>query len=228
VTGGLPGFGCENSSSRNYAHPLGRLCRIDHNVTWDMPISFGLVLPGNGFIQLRLDHFLERTAFLISAKSSSSDSVQSGFLHRGSLWGNTEKRHKPYLSSRLFSMGELILPAMNERGFLQSFHLFTPVGKGTSMETYKTTSRRALALIQIWASEPIVPLSHIRRSLSHGSRPYPGVVGNDVPTERAAWVFPSWGEYSTNVLNKQEGKERLRARTFPPPFENRGFQARPR
>src|SRR6266851_8278037 len=171
-----------------------------------MPISFGLVLPGNGFIQLRLDHFLERTAFLISAKSSSSDSVQSGFLHRGSLWGNTEKRHKPYLSSRLFSMGELILPAMNERGFLQSFHLFTPVGKGTSMETYKTTSRRALALIQIWASEPIVPLSHVRRSLSHGSRPYPGVVGNDVPTERAAWVFPSWGEYSTNVLNKQEGR----------------------
>ena len=32
-----------------------------------MAISFGLVLLCNGFIQLRLDHFLERTAFLNDA-----------------------------------------------------------------------------------------------------------------------------------------------------------------
>jgi hypothetical protein len=60
------------------------------------------------------------------------------------------------------------------------------------MQTNRTTSRRTLALIQIWASEAVLPLSRVPGSLSHGSRPYPGVVGNDVPTERAGKVLP-WG-----------------------------------
>src|SRR6266849_3968767 len=38
-------------------------------------------------------------------------------------------------------------------GVLLSFHLFTLFRKGISMETNRTTSRRTLALIQIWASE---------------------------------------------------------------------------
>ncbi len=44
------------------------------------------------------------------------------------------------------------------------------------MQTDRTTSRRALALIQIWASEAMLPLSHVPGSLSHSSRPYPGAV----------------------------------------------------
>ena len=38
------------------------------------------------------------------------------------------------------------------QGVLLSFHLSTLVRKGVLMETNRTTSRRALALIQIWAS----------------------------------------------------------------------------
>ncbi len=73
---------------------------------------------------------------------------------------------------------------------LLSFHLFTLFRKGTSMETNRTTSRRALALIQIWASEASLPLSHVRSSLSRltpVSRRY-----RVTPTERARKVLLPW------------------------------------
>src|SRR5437867_1128787 len=72
-------------------------------------------------------------------------------------------------------------------GVLLSFHLFTLFRKGISMETNRTTSRRTLALIQIWASEQIALLSSVAGSLSHGSRPYPGDV--ELPRLRERRAF---------------------------------------
>src|SRR5216684_8365122 len=43
---------------------LRRLCGINHNVAGDMPISFGMALLCNRFVQLWLNHFLEGAAFL--------------------------------------------------------------------------------------------------------------------------------------------------------------------
>jgi hypothetical protein len=77
------------------------------------------------------------------------------------------------------------------KGVLPSFQLFTPARRGTSLETNRTTSRRALALIQIWASEASLPLSHVASSLSRLtpiSRRY-----RVAPTERARKVLLPWG-----------------------------------
>ncbi len=59
------------------------------------------------------------------------------------------------------------------------------------MQTCRTTSRRALALIQIWASEASLLLSHVASSLSRLtpiSRRY-----RVAPTERAQQVLLPWG-----------------------------------
>src|SRR5262244_3944612 len=78
------------------------------------------------------------------------------------------------------------------KGVLPSFQLFTPARRGTSLETNRTTSRRALALIQIWASEASLPLSHVTSSLSRLtpiSRRY-----RVAPTERARKVLADTGD----------------------------------
>jgi hypothetical protein len=56
-----------------------------------------------------------------------------------------------HIYSNLTFIPMLILPTAESRGVLLSFHLFTLSEKGTSMETNRIASRRALALIQIRA-----------------------------------------------------------------------------
>src|SRR5215467_8969974 len=76
------------------------------------------------------------------------------------------------------------------RRVLLSFHLSTLVRKGVSMETNRTTSRRALALIQIWALDGTRILFRTLVVLSHGSRPYPSVIGFPRLRERSRFSCP--------------------------------------
>lgn len=76
------------------------------------------------------------------------------------------------------------------------------------METYKTTSRRALALIQIWASEQMLFFRTLYGLSLTAHAHIQALSENNVPTERAAWVFPSYIQSSTNVQNMQEREYR--------------------
>ncbi len=109
------------------------------------------------------------------------------------------------------------------------------------METNRTTSRRALALIQIWASEALLPLSHVASSLS---RLTPVSRHCRVaPTERAWKVLLPWGralrshgalleqvyymEHAmSSVLAWQAGSPSADGGLFIPRMNDRGFQAR--
>src|SRR5437773_1537893 len=110
-------------------------------------------------------------------------------------------------------------------GVLLSFQLFTPVRKGTSVETNRTTSRRTLALIQIWASEQHALLSFVVASLSRltpVSRRCQAYTR--LRERRAFWqVRESIAEIRTNVKHCSAW---LWAAGFSSPEDRRGFQAR--
>jgi hypothetical protein len=95
-----------------------------------------------------------------------------------------------HIYSNLTFIPMLILPTAESRGVLLSFHLFTLSEKGTSMETNRIASRRALALIQIRASD--ADASSFARCANSLSRLAPVSRRCRVaPAERAAWVLPS-------------------------------------
>jgi hypothetical protein len=62
------------------------------------------------------------------------------------------------------------------------------------METNRATSRCALALIQIWASEASASSFAHWCGCPHGSRPYPGV---GITPEAPSCLLASWIQYST-------------------------------